>query len=195
MEKYPQIERSSDTLDIKALGPNTFGLIKQSRKASIVAYQGLKELFKFRKFAEVENTPTPRFINAEVVEEHMFPKPKFQFASEEFEVFDVEEEEDQEKEFSENEFENFIPQSISFIEEDVVGTPPFVYKRENDTLVQSSSPTPKQMDVPIVELQRTTRKPPQTALVDIEPPSRSDLEDISDALPQEISNVHPVFHV
>ncbi|CAI9280696.1 unnamed protein product [Lactuca saligna] len=56
-EKYPQIERSSATLDMKALGPNTFGLMKQSRKASKVPYQGLKELVKFGKFAEVENTP------------------------------------------------------------------------------------------------------------------------------------------
>ncbi|CAH1450422.1 unnamed protein product [Lactuca virosa] len=57
--------------------------MKQSRKAAKVAYQGLKELVKFGKFAEVENTPAASSINAEVAEEHVGPKPKFQFAFEE----------------------------------------------------------------------------------------------------------------
>lgn len=53
-EKYPSIERTPNTLDVKALGPNTFGLMKQSRKAARVAYKGLKELVKFGRFSERE---------------------------------------------------------------------------------------------------------------------------------------------
>ncbi|CAI9279248.1 unnamed protein product [Lactuca saligna] len=130
-EKYPQIERSSNTLDMKALGPNTFGLMKQSRKAAKVAYQRLKELVKFGKFVEVEDTPAVSSINIEVAEEHVAPKPMFQFAFEEVEVSDDEEDqEDQGNEFLENEFENFIQQSISFPEEDVAVTPPIITESE-----------------------------------------------------------------
>ncbi|CAH1443932.1 unnamed protein product [Lactuca virosa] len=113
----------------------------------------------------------------------MAPKPKFQFAFEEVVVSDDEDDqEDQEKELSENEFENFIQQSISFPEEDVAITPPIVTVRESDTLVQSSPPTPEHMDAHIVELHRTERKPPKTVHVDTKPPSGSDLEDSAHAL-------------
>ncbi|CAI9274834.1 unnamed protein product [Lactuca saligna] len=84
-------QRSSDTLDMKALGPNTFGLMKQSRKAIKVAYQGLKELVK--KFVEVENTLAASSINAEIAKEHVAPTPKFQYAFEDVEISDEEEEE------------------------------------------------------------------------------------------------------
>ncbi|CAH1423019.1 unnamed protein product [Lactuca virosa] len=126
--------------------------MKQSRKAAKVAYQGLKELIKFGKFAEVEDTPAASSINVEVAEEHVAPKPKFQFAFEE------------------------IEQSILIPEEDVAVTPPIVTERESDIMVQSASPTPEQMDALITELQRTARKPPQTVHVDTEPPSGSDLK-------------------
>nr|KAJ0216265.1 hypothetical protein LSAT_V11C300108330 [Lactuca sativa] len=136
IEKYPQIERSFDFLDMKDLGPNTFGLTKQSRKTAKVAYQWLKELVKFGKFAEVENTPAGSSINAEASEEHVAPKPKFQFAFEKIVVSDDEEDqEDQGKELSENEFENFIQQSISILDEDVAVTPLSVFEREMVTMV------------------------------------------------------------
>ncbi|CAI9299907.1 unnamed protein product [Lactuca saligna] len=150
-EKYPQIKRTSDTLDMKALGPNTCGLMKQSRKATKVAFQGLNELVKFGKFVEVEDTPVVSSIYAELADEHMAPKPKFQFA-----------------------FEYFIQQSISNPEEDAAVTPSVVTERECDTMVQSSIPTPKQIDTLIAELQLTARKPHQTLPVDTEPPSESD---------------------
>ncbi|CAH1413111.1 unnamed protein product [Lactuca virosa] len=127
--------------------------MKQSRKAAKVPYQGLKELVKFGKFAEVENTPAASSINIEVVEEHVEPKPKFQFSFEEIEVSDEEEEEDQEKDLTENEFEDFL-QNISIPEEDVVVTPSIVTERDRDSTVQSYSPTPEQMDALITELQR-----------------------------------------
>ena len=61
----------------------------------------------------------------------MASKPKFQFAFEEIEVSDDEEDqEDQGNELLENDFENFIQQSILFPEEDVVVTPPSVTERE-----------------------------------------------------------------
>ncbi|CAH1433900.1 unnamed protein product [Lactuca virosa] len=156
--------------------------MKQSKKVAKVAYKGLKELVKFGKFAEVENIPAASSINAEIAEEHVTPKPKYQFAFEEIEVSDDEEEEDQEKELSENEFENFIQQSISILDEDVVVTPSSVPERERDIIVQSSSSTPEQMYALTAELQRAARKRPQTVHVDTEPPSGSDLEDSIHAL-------------
>nr|KAJ0212500.1 hypothetical protein LSAT_V11C400178280 [Lactuca sativa] len=159
-EKYPQHERSSDTLDIKALGPNTFGLMKQSRKTTKVSYQGLKELVKFGKFAKVKNTPASSSINVEVVKEHMAPISNFKFALEEIEVSDDDEEEDQEKDFTENEFDDFL-QSISILDEDV-------------RMCESSK---ELIAALIAELQRTMRKPPQAVPVTTEPPSESDQED------------------
>ncbi|CAH1417799.1 unnamed protein product [Lactuca virosa] len=171
--------------------------MKQSRKVAKVAYQGLKELVKFGKFVEVENTPVVSSINVEVVEEHVEPKPKFQLAFEEVEVSDDEEDqEDQGNELSENEFENFIQQSISFPEEDVAITPLSVTERESDTMVQSSSPTPEQMDTLIAELHRTARKPPQIVPVDTDPPSGSDLEDSANSLlPRKRKRRDPRFGV
>ncbi|CAH1431625.1 unnamed protein product [Lactuca virosa] len=166
---------------MKALGLNTFGLMKESRKAAKVAYQGLKELVKFGKFTEVEDTPAASSINAEVAEEHMVPKPKFQFAFEEVKISDDEEEEDQEKDMTENEFEDFL-QSISIPEEDVVVTPSVVTEGDRDSAVQFYSPTSEQMDALIAELQRTARKPPQTIPVTTEPPSESDQEDSAHVL-------------
>ncbi|CAH1425431.1 unnamed protein product [Lactuca virosa] len=150
--------------------------MKQSRKAAKVAYQGLKELVKFGKFAEVENTPATSSINAEVVEEHMTPKSKFPFAFEEVEISDDEEEEVQENNMTANELEDFL-QCISIPEEDVNVTPSVVTERDRDSTVQFYSPTPEQMDALITELQQTARKPPQTVPVTTEPPSESDQED------------------
>ncbi|CAH1452867.1 unnamed protein product [Lactuca virosa] len=117
--------------------------MKQSRKAAKVAYQVLKELVKFGKFAEVENTAVASSINAEVAEEHVAPKSKFQFAFEEIEVSDNEEEEDQEKDLTENEFEDFI-QSILISEEDVAVIPSAVTERDRDSTVQFYSPNHEQ---------------------------------------------------
>ncbi|CAH1434069.1 unnamed protein product [Lactuca virosa] len=155
--------------------------MKQSRKAAKVAYQGLKELVKFGKFAEVENTPVASSINAEVAEEHVTPKQKFKFAFEEIEVSNDEEEEDQEKDLTENEFGDFL-QSISIPKEDVAVIPSAVTERDHDLTMQSYSPTPEQMDALITELQRTARKPPQTVLVTTEPPSENDQEDSAHVL-------------
>nr|KAJ0190683.1 hypothetical protein LSAT_V11C800448390 [Lactuca sativa] len=173
-EKYPQIERTYDTLDMKALAPNTFGPMKQSRKAVKFAYQGLKELVKFGAFVEVEDTPTVSSINAEVVDEHMVPKPKFQFSFEEIDVSDDEEDQEyEENELTENEFEDFIQQSISNPEEDAAVTPPVVSERECDTML-------------------TETKPPQTVHVDTETPSESDLEDLAHALlPRKRKRIDP----
>ncbi|CAH1433078.1 unnamed protein product [Lactuca virosa] len=128
--------------------------MKQSRKSAKVAYQGLKESVKFGKFAEIEDTPAVGSINAEVADEHVAPKPKFQFAIEEIELSDDEkDQEDQENELTEKEFEDFIQQSISNPENDATVTPPVVTKRESDTTVQSSISTPEHMDALIVEFQ------------------------------------------
>ncbi|KAI3739302.1 hypothetical protein L2E82_29705 [Cichorium intybus] len=97
-EKYPQMERTPNTLDLKALGPNTFSLMKQVTKAK-ASYQGLKKLVKFRRFADAEET-----LEANMPETNMeTPKTKFVFSIEEIvNVVDDEEsgetEENQEKE-------------------------------------------------------------------------------------------------
>ncbi|CAH1452650.1 unnamed protein product [Lactuca virosa] len=162
--------------------------MKQSRKASKVAYQGLKELVKF---AEVENSPAASSINVEVAEEHVAPKSKFQFSFEDIEVSDDDEEEDQEKGLTENEFEDFL-QSISISEEDVAVTPSAVTERDRDSTMQFYSPTPEQMDALIVDLQRTTRKPPQSATVTTEPPSESDQDDSAHVLlPRKRKRIDP----
>ncbi|CAH1414236.1 unnamed protein product [Lactuca virosa] len=127
--------------------------MKQSRKAANVSYQGLKELVKFGKFFEIEDTPAVSSINVEVADEHVAPKPKFQFAFEEIEVSDDDDDQgDQENELIENEFEDFIQQSISNPEEDAAVTPPTETERESDTVVRSSIPTLEQMDALIAEL-------------------------------------------
>ncbi|CAI9297479.1 unnamed protein product [Lactuca saligna] len=159
-EKYPQIETTPDTLDMEALGPNTCGLMKQSRKSTKVAYHGLKKLVKFGKFDEIEDSPAVSSINVKVVDEHMAPKPKFQFAFEDIELSYEEDQEDQEKELTENEFKDFVQQSISNPEKDAFVTPLVVSERESDTTMQSSIPIFEQMGALIAELQRTTRKPP-----------------------------------
>ncbi|CAI9271696.1 unnamed protein product [Lactuca saligna] len=106
--------KTPDTLDMKALGPNTFGLMKQSRKSAKVACQGLKELFKVVRFAEIEDTPAVGSINVEVVEEHMAPKPKFQFAIDEIELSnDEEDQEDQENDLTEkDELQGSLPKQF-----------------------------------------------------------------------------------
>ncbi|CAH1431065.1 unnamed protein product [Lactuca virosa] len=157
--------------------------MKQSRKSAKVAYQGSKELVKFGKFSKIEDTPTVGSINAEVADEHVAPKPKFQFAIEEIELSDKEEDqEDQENELTEKEFDDFIQQSISNPDNDAAVTPPVVTEKESDTTVQSFFSTPEQMDALIAELQRTARKPPQIVPVTTEPPSKSDPEDSTYAL-------------
>ncbi|CAH1421156.1 unnamed protein product [Lactuca virosa] len=152
--------------------------MKQSRKSAKVAYQGLKELVKFGKFAEIEDTPAVGSINVEVADEHVAPKPKFQFAIEEIELSDDEEDqEDEENEFAEKEFDVFTQQSISNPEKDAAVTPPVVTERVSDTSMQSSISTPEHMDALIAELQQTATKPPQIISVATEPPSESDPED------------------
>nr|KAJ0205027.1 hypothetical protein LSAT_V11C500228940 [Lactuca sativa] len=170
------IVASSYTLDMKALVPNTFGLMKKSRKAAKVAYQGLKELF-----AEVENTDAASSINVEIVEEHVAPQQKFQFKFEEVEISDDEKEEVQEKDMTENDLEYFL-QSISIPEEDVAVTPSAVIERDPGSTVQTYTPTSEQVDALINELHQTARKPPKTVPVTTEPPSESDQEDSAHVL-------------
>ncbi|CAI9269901.1 unnamed protein product [Lactuca saligna] len=72
-EKYPQIESSSNNLDMKFLGPNTFRLMKQSRKSAKVVFQGLKELVKFGKFAETKGVQATSTLISIVAKEHVTP--------------------------------------------------------------------------------------------------------------------------
>ncbi|CAI9266093.1 unnamed protein product [Lactuca saligna] len=92
--------------------------------------KGLKELVKFGKFVEIEDTPAIGSLNVEVADEHVAPKPKFPFAIEEIELYN--DEEDQENELTENKFEDFIQKSISNPKKDSDVKPPVVTERESD---------------------------------------------------------------
>lgn len=52
--KYPELERKGETLDLKSLGSNTFGLMKQNRKGKFIFY-GKYPLVKFGPFTEVSD--------------------------------------------------------------------------------------------------------------------------------------------
>ncbi|CAI9266092.1 unnamed protein product [Lactuca saligna] len=57
-----------------------------------------------------------------------------------------------------------------------------IVRPKSDTTVQSSIPTPEQIDALIPELQRIARKPSQIVHVSTEPPSESDLDESTYAL-------------
>ena len=114
-EKHSAIEREADTLDVKALGPNTFGLMKQSRKGTKLSFQGIKPLEKFRKFLDIGVAPQQlpihtkvahqqqpihtevghqqQPIHAEVAEEHVAPPPVEQEPAFE-DIFDSDDDDD-----------------------------------------------------------------------------------------------------
>ena len=70
---HPELERTPDTLDVKSLGPNTFGLMKLVQKASKVVFKGTEALVKFGKFTETEGVQTVSTPIAMVAEEHVAP--------------------------------------------------------------------------------------------------------------------------
>ncbi|KAL7600241.1 histone chaperone RTT106-like [Lactuca sativa] len=51
--QYPDLERRGETLDLKSLGANKFGLMKQNRKGTKLVFQGKHPLEKFGQFAEI----------------------------------------------------------------------------------------------------------------------------------------------
>ncbi|KAL7596831.1 hypothetical protein Lser_V15G29616 [Lactuca serriola] len=53
--QFPEMVKDGDNMDIKSLGPHTFGLIKQNRKGKVV-FQGLHPLVKFGNFAEIDES-------------------------------------------------------------------------------------------------------------------------------------------
>ncbi|CAH1433905.1 unnamed protein product [Lactuca virosa] len=81
--KYPKLKGRGENLDLKSLGPSTFGLMKQNRKTSKYVFQGTKPLVKFGCFAKIgEDSDSDEVIVSEqeddntppvaiVVEEHV----------------------------------------------------------------------------------------------------------------------------
>ncbi|CAI9303329.1 unnamed protein product [Lactuca saligna] len=134
------------------------------KKATKISYLGLKEFVKFGKFAEVKDTPTASSINVEIFEGHVAPIPKFQFAFEEVEVSDDEGDASQEKELTENEFDDFL-QGISIPDDNIhmcesskepvneAVISPDEIENEVNIFKQLNDPTPEQMDALISELQ------------------------------------------
>lgn len=53
--KYPDLAKIGETLDLKSLDPNTFGLMKQNWKGTKVEFQGKYPLEKFGQFAEISD--------------------------------------------------------------------------------------------------------------------------------------------
>lgn len=83
---HPELERTSDTLDVKSIGPNTFGLMKQVQNESKVVFKGITTLVKFGKFVETKGVQIADAPIVMVVEEHVtLSKPNLIFL---FEVSD-----------------------------------------------------------------------------------------------------------
>nr|KAJ0215764.1 hypothetical protein LSAT_V11C300123010 [Lactuca sativa] len=135
---YPQIERSSDTLDMKALGPNTFGIMKQSKQSAKVAFQGLKELVQFGKFAETE-----------VTEEHMTQSRSNISSSVDVSNDDDDDDDDDSDDTDDMDFRLFVPPKEP-VNEAVIT--PAETETEINISRQPNIPTPEQMDALIKEL-------------------------------------------
>ncbi|CAI9266317.1 unnamed protein product [Lactuca saligna] len=157
-ENYSQIERSSDTLDMKTLGPNTFGLMKQSRNSTKFIFQGLKELVKFGKFAEIEAVQASRTLIGTVTEEYVAPARSNLSSS--FEVVDDSDDDDANDGDDDSNDDDDADNSNDDSDSDVspkqpiskdVDTPA---ETENDVNIfkRSKNPTPKQMDALIAQL-------------------------------------------
>ncbi|CAH1421421.1 unnamed protein product [Lactuca virosa] len=163
--------------------------MNQSRKATKVAYQRLKELVKFGKFVEVEDTPAASSINAEVAKEHVAPKPKFQFAFQEVEISDDDDDDDDDDDVNNDDDDDddddgmdfcmFVP-SKEPVNEAVIS--PAETEKEINIFKQPNDPTPEQMEALIEQLQSTARKPPQAVPVTPASPSGSDKENSSASL-------------
>ncbi|XP_076917663.1 uncharacterized protein LOC143577820 [Bidens hawaiensis] len=100
---YPELNRYVETLDLKAVGLNTFGLMKKSRKGAKVIYQGLHPLVIFGKFAETEAVDA-----AVVAEEHVVPVQRHSTAFETISVDESDSSPSQPLEI-ENQVQQFVP--------------------------------------------------------------------------------------
>nr|KAJ0204497.1 hypothetical protein LSAT_V11C500233850 [Lactuca sativa] len=82
--KYPELEKRGEILDLKSIGSNTFELMKQNRKGKFM-FEGKNPLVKFGQFAEVSNASETKsssdhietedevIIASEHEEEHVAP--------------------------------------------------------------------------------------------------------------------------
>ncbi|CAI9281021.1 unnamed protein product [Lactuca saligna] len=175
-EKYPQIDRLSDTLDMKALGPNIFGIMKQSRKLAKVTFQGLKELVKFGRFVKKEGVQATSTPIAIVVEEHVaLSRSNLSF------LFEVPDDDDDDDDYDDNDnddydnnddvkFHLFIPSKEPVNEAMIT---PAETEYVINIFKQPDNPAPELMEALIKELQSTARKPPQAVPVTFESPYES----------------------
>ncbi|KAL8261105.1 hypothetical protein R6Q59_025154 [Mikania micrantha] len=67
---YASLVKTVDSLDIKKMGPNVFGLLKQTRKGAQFTFQGLRPLEKFGRFREVETADQGNEVNVIIDEDH-----------------------------------------------------------------------------------------------------------------------------
>ncbi|CAI9294423.1 unnamed protein product [Lactuca saligna] len=150
----PELERNPDDLDVKSLGPNTFGLMKQVRKASKVVFKGTEALVKFGKSVETEGVHTASTPIIMVVEEHV--APSISNISFSFEVSDDDDDDDDEEEEEEEDVRMF-ESSKELVNEDV--TSPTDTEKEINIFKKPNNPMSEQMEALIEKLQLTVRKP------------------------------------
>ncbi|CAH1436122.1 unnamed protein product [Lactuca virosa] len=163
--------------------------MKQSRKSTKITFQGVKELVKFGNFAETEDAQASSTPIAIVAAEHVAPaRPNL---SSSFEVSDSDDDNDIDDDVGDSndaddnesddgvDFRMYVPPKDPISND--VDTPAETEKDVN-IFKQSNDPTPEQMDVLIVQLQSTTRKPPQAVPVICDSPSKSDKIDSNASL-------------
>ncbi|KAL8226022.1 hypothetical protein R6Q57_018579 [Mikania cordata] len=67
---YPILVKIVESLDIKNMGPNVFGLLNQTRKGAQVTFRGFRPLEKFGRFGEIDGDDHGDVPNVIIAEEH-----------------------------------------------------------------------------------------------------------------------------
>ncbi|CAI9299137.1 unnamed protein product [Lactuca saligna] len=152
---------------MKVLGPNTFGLMKQSRKSAKGTFQVLKDVVKFGNFAETEGVQASSTPIAIVDEEHVTPSRSNISSSVEVSNDDDYDSND----IGDMSFCLSVPPKEPVNEVVII---PAETETEINIFRQPNILTPEQMDALIKELQSTARKPHQAVYVSVESPSEID---------------------
>ncbi|CAH1454490.1 unnamed protein product [Lactuca virosa] len=154
--------------------------MKQSRKSAKFAFQGLKELVKFGKFAETEGIQASSTPIA-LVEEEQKTQPRSNISSsvevpddDDDNNDDDDDDDDDSNDVDDMSFPLFVPPKEP-VNEVVITTAET--ETEFNIFRQPNIPTPEQMDALIKELHSTARKPPQSVPVTVESPSESAKEE------------------
>ncbi|CAH1414558.1 unnamed protein product [Lactuca virosa] len=136
--------------------------MKQSRQSAKFAYQGLKELVKFGKFAETEGAQATSTLIAIVAEEHVAPsRSNLSFS------FEVSDDDDNDNDDDDDDVDDDDDDDDSDDNDDVNFLLFFPPKEPVNEVVITPAETESS----------TARKPPQTVPVTVESPSESDKDE------------------